>query len=149
MDCYQLEQENALGLSHAAVPSVHAGMGDYAICCSPGRWGILMQCKLDHTDPETLPRFLCRACNPHLIPTPDANAAFYEALRQSQAQAAEINRLAREIATTAAKIERMEARGQNRWGKAAIDPASVEGKIHAGLKRKLERLQNEHKTHVG
>lgn len=102
-----------------------------------------MTCKLDHAADLTIPQFLCRQCHPGLNQTPESNAAFYDALRASQVRENELKRLDREITTTKAKIEAMEARGRNRWGSLPIDPESVEGKIHAGLKRKHERLTHE------
>ena len=109
-----------------------------------------MECKISHHDPDglSIPEFLCRACHPELIHTPAADAVFYEALRKSQAREYEWLRLQREISSTSAKIEGIEARGRNKWGKAPIDPASVEGQIHAGLIRKLERLRNELAKHA-
>jgi hypothetical protein len=93
------------------------------------------QCKLDHSDPGTVPEFLCRACHPEFIATPEQRA-LQEAQEMADARhKIEIAARERAIGKAMRDIEAM-----TRNGEPTRQPAIG---ILASIRKKLERLQIE------
>lgn len=95
-------------------------------------------CSIDHSDPDTIPAFLCRACNPDMNRTPTERAKLDAADRAiaDAKRAAESHD--REVRLTRAKLESLTKNGEP-------TAESVSGKIAASLRKKLDRLTKETK----
>ena len=92
-----------------------------------------MQCKIEHTDGDAMPEFLCRACHPELNTTPEQRKAAVAAERAQREQYA----LRQDLLRTQTRLERCEAamaRSSNR---------GIEARKAAALRRKIQRLEKE------
>lgn len=92
-------------------------------------------CKIDHTEAATIPQFLCRTCNPHLIPSAAVRKAADLADQAKRLAEDMARKHARDVDTVRGKIAAFERRGEPEAG-------SVPAKILAGLRRKLEKLEH-------
>jgi hypothetical protein len=94
-------------------------------------------CKIDHTDPERLPEFLCRVCHPEIILTPEQRAALdaQEAEARRVAQAREAKQ--RELLKAQRRLEKLEQRERKR-GLCTVDE-----KLKISLEAKVQRLSEE------
>ena len=99
----------------------------------------LSECKLDHSDPETIPKFLCVRCNPRprdLMSAEDKakdDAEFYGAIRAKQSAEDAERKLQRDIEKTRRDLDRLMAREP--------EEGSVSHKIMLSLQTKLAKLE--------
>lgn len=104
------------------------------------REGMLMggTCRIDHTDPGTLPGCLCRTCHPELIPSTSERVRLIEVERQAARDDNLRSTLLRHLGSYKVKLaaaERAEARGGDRHG--------ISAKKVASYRRKVEQLEKE------
>lgn len=93
-----------------------------------------MACKINHSDPECIPQFLCCACHPELVPTPEERAEELERLKAVVSAEATERQRKQEIMRTAARLQALERRHHG-------DIGGIDAKVAASLRTKLEKLE--------
>lgn len=93
-----------------------------------------MTCKINHDDPEDIPRALCRQCHPGLSPSPTERAALDRADVERYAKAEALRIKERAIMSLDNKIASMVRKGEPLEG-------SVPAKILASLRKKRIKLE--------
>lgn len=97
-----------------------------------------MPCKLDHSDPYTIPQALCHACM-----TPEQREAREARLRALYSAIFERHEIARKKANALREITLLRERNA-RNAKRNPEPGSIAHKILQSNQRKLERLEHEY-----
>jgi hypothetical protein len=95
-------------------------------------------CKIDHTEPDGLPSFLCRTCHPELIPSRaerELVAAVFKA--EADHEMARQRRM-RELHKAHTKLVSVTKRGEP-------DEGSINGKLAKSMRKKIARLEQEAK----
>jgi hypothetical protein len=92
-------------------------------------------CKIDHSDPECIPGFLCARCHPETVLTPQEYTEALERLKTTQrTENAELQRK-QELLRTQSKLAAIERRHHG-------DVGGIDARIAKSLEAKIERLEN-------
>lgn len=102
-----------------------------------------MTCKIDHADPENIPQFLCRVCNPRKSATRDTALAAEDAELEAQAADPKADALRekikkRRIRKLSNEIDRMEEKLKLIIGR---EPKALIDKLRASIQAAHQELR--------